>query len=305
MTAATMTPAPRSARRPRRPWPAYLALLPMALTVVGVYIVTIAWSVGISFTSSKMLPRSDFIGLAQYERLWETERWTVSVHNMVLFGVVFLCCALVLGSLLAVFIDQKVRAEGVLRTVFLYPFAMSFVATGVVWQWLLNPELGLQGTFRRMGWESFKFDWIVDQDMAIYTVALAAVWHGSGLVMAIMLAGLRGIDEALWSAARIDGIPRWRYYTSIVWPQLGPSLGTCVVLLSLGVVRLYDVVVVMTRGGPGIATEVPGKFIMDHLFDRANIGLAAAASTLMLLTVLIVVAPYMYWRSRQSGGGHA
>jgi glucose/mannose transport system permease protein len=288
--------------RPRshllRHWVVYLALLPMAATVVFAYLGTVGWSVRVSLSSSRMLPIPDFVGLTQYEKLFASERWMLSLQNVLIFGAVFILACLVIGFLLAVFIDQQVRGEGVLRTVFLYPYAMSFVATGLVWQWMLNPELGLQASVRGLGFEGFSFDWIVSQDMVIYAIALAAVWQASGLVMALMLAGLRGIDSSLWSAARIEGIPRWRYYLSIVLPMLGPSIGTAVVLLSVSVVKVYDVVVAMTQGGPGLASEVPGKFIMDNLFQRANLGLASAASTVLLLTVLALLAPWMYARSR-------
>lgn len=290
-------------RGPRPAWAAQAALLPMALTVLLAYVATVLWSVRISLSSSKLLPKSDFVGLTQYERLFQSERWLVSLQNVAVFGVLFIGCCLVLGFLLAVFIDQKVRAEAVLRTVYLYPYAMSFVATGLVWQWMLNPELGIQSTLRAWGFEGARFDWIVDQDRVIYTVVLAAVWQASGLVMAILLAGLRGVDEELWKAARLDGVPRWRYYLSIVLPQLKPALGTAFVLLSVGVVKVYDAVVAMTQGGPGIASEVPAKFIMDNLFGRANIGLASAASTVMLLTVLLLVTPWWYAKARQAAAG--
>lgn len=281
-----------------RQWTLYTALLPLAATVLLAYIGTVGWSVWISFTGSRTLPTGRFVGLAQYERLFETERWIVSLHNVAVFGVLFILACLVIGFLLAVFIDQKVAGEGALRTIFLYPYAMSFVATGLVWQWMLNPELGLQSTMRGLGWEGFTFDWIVSQDKVIYAVVIAAVWQASGLVMALMLAGLRGIDDSLWKAARIDGIPRWRVYLSIVLPMLWPAVATAIVLLAVGVVKVYDVVVAMTQGGPGTASEVPAKFIMDHLFTRANIGLASAASTVLLLTVLALLAPYLYARSR-------
>lgn len=292
-----MKPTRRTRRAPQ--WAAHAALLPMALTVVLAYIGTVLWSIRVSMSSSKLLPKMDFVGLDQYQRLFASERWLVSLQNVAVFGVLFIAACLVLGFLLAVFIDQKVQAEGVLRTVFLYPYAMSFVATGLVWQWMLNPELGLQATLRGWGFEGAVFDWIVNQDRVLYTVVVAAVWQASGLVMAILLAGLRGIDEEQWKAARIDGIPRWRYYGSIVLPQLGPAFGTAFVLLAVAVVKVYDMVVAMTQGGPGIASEVPAKFIMDNLFQRANIGLASAASTVMLLGVLVLVMPYWYARARQ------
>jgi len=295
-------PSPRaaSARRPWRSLGAQIALLPMAITVLFVYVGTLLWSMRISVSSSKVFPRDDFIGLTQYQRLFETERWNISLNHLVIFGVLFIGACLILGFLLAVFLDQRVRGEDVLRTIFLYPYAMSFVATGLVWQWMLNPQLGIQATVRAMGFPDFKFDWIVDQNMVLYTIVIAAVWQASGLVMAVLLAGLRGVDESLWHAARIDGVPRWRYYASIVMPQLAPAFGTSFVLLSVGVVKVFDVVVAMTQGGPGDASEVPAKFIYDYLFNRANIGLASAASTVMLLTVLALLLPWWYARALQA-----
>ena len=290
----------------RRRWrhlAAWVALLPMAATVLLAYVGTVAWSVRVSFSSSRTLPVSDFVGLAQYRRLFATERWQLSLENMLVFGVLFIAACMVIGFLLAVFIDQRVKGEGLLRTVFLYPYAMSFVATGLVWQWMLNPELGIQASVRSLGLDGFAFDWIVRQDAVMYAIVLAAVWQASGLVMALMLAGLRGVDDSLWMAARIDGIPPWRVYLSIVLPMLGPSIATALVLLSVSVVKVFDVVVAMTQGGPGLASEVPAKFIIDHLFGRANIGLASAASTVLLLSVLSLLAPWMYARHRSAAQG--
>ena len=283
----------------------WLALLPMAATVLFAYVGTVAWSVRISFSSSRTLPLDDFVGFAQYTRLFNSERWMLSLENMALFGVMFIAACMVLGFLLAVFIDQRVKGEALLRTVFLYPYAMSFVATGLVWQWMLNPELGIQSTVRSLGFESFTFDWLVREEMVMVAIVLAAVWQASGLVMALMLAGLRGIDDSIWKASRIDGIPAWRVYLSIVLPMLWPSIATALVLLSVSVVKVFDVVVAMTQGGPGLASEVPAKFIIDHLFGRANIGLASAASTVLLLTVLMLLVPWMYARHRTAARGLA
>ncbi|MBT9594404.1 MAG: sugar ABC transporter permease [Vitreoscilla sp.] len=284
------------------PW---AALLPMALTVLVGYLGTALWSLRVSLSSSRTFPNDDFVGLAQYERLFDNERWLLSLHNLAVYGTLFIGACMVLGFLLAVFIDQKVRGEGLLRTVFLYPYAMSFVATGLVWQWVLNPGDGLQQAVRRMGFPDFSFDWIIDQDKVIYTVVIATVWQASGLVMALMLAGLRGIDEDIWKATRIDGIPAWRVYLSIVLPMLGATVATVFILLSTGVVKVFDSVVSMTQGGPGTASDVPAKFIMDHLFGRANIALASAGSIVLLATVLALVAPLLYANARRkAGGGH-
>ncbi|MBY0558064.1 MAG: sugar ABC transporter permease [Burkholderiaceae bacterium] len=282
---------------------AYIALLPMAATVLLAYLGTMLWTARVSVSSSRTFPASDFVGAAQYIRLFNNERWLLSLQNVAVYGVLFIVACLLIGFLLAVFIDQKVMAEGALRTIFLYPYAMSFVATGLIWQWILNPELGIQEVLHKLGFAEARFDWIVDQDMAIYTIVIATVWQAAGLVMALMLSGLRGVDEEIWKAARIDGIPRWRVYASIVLPMLGASLSTAFVLLFVMVVKVFDAVVAMTQGGPGTASEVPAKFIMDYLFGRANIGLASAASIVLLSTVLAIVAPLYFVRSRRAAKG--
>jgi len=280
----------------------WTALLPMATTVLVVYLGTVLWTLRVSFTNARTFPSDEYVGLAQYERLFDNQRWLLSLENLALYGVLFIVACMVIGFLLAVFIDQKVVGESGLRTVFLYPYAMSFVATGLVWQWVLNPGNGIQQAVRQLGWEDFTFDWIIDQDKVMYTIVIATVWQASGLVMAMLLAGLRGIDEDIWKAARVDGIPTWRVYVSIVVPMLAPSIATVFVLLSTGVIKLFDAVASMTQGGPGTASEVPAKFIMDHLFGRANIALASAGSIVLLLTVIATLAPLLYWRSRASRG---
>lgn len=277
----------------------HAALLPMALTVIVAYLGTVLWTFKVSLTSSRTFASDNFVGLAQYTRLFENERWMLSLHNLAVYGVLFIAACMVLGFLLAVFIDQSVTGEGALRTIFLYPYAMSFVATGLVWQWMLTPGNGIEQAVRQLGFSEFRFDWIIDQDMAIYTVVIATVWQCSGLVMALMLAGLRGIDPEIWKAARLDGIPAWRVYVSIVLPMLGPTVATVFLLLATAVVKLFDAVVAMTQGGPGTASEVPAKFIMDHLFLRSNIGLASAGAIVMLVPVLALLAPYAYARSRR------
>ncbi len=241
-------------------------------------------------------------GCGSTRNLFANIRWQVSVGNIFIFGALFILSALILGFILAAFIDQRVRAELLLRTTFLYPFSMSFIVTGLAWRWLLDPTLGVGAIAHRMGLTWLHLDWLVRPERVIYTLVLAAVWHASGLVMAIMLAGLRGVDPDIWKATRVDGIPAWRVYTFVIAPLLRGSFATAAILLATSVARLYDLVVAMTSGGPGIASEVPAKFVMDYLFDRADIGLATAAATTMLVTVVIVLAPLFYWRSVRPAG---
>lgn len=288
-----------ASKRPRRlNLAVHAALLPLAVTALLAYVGSVLWSLRISFTSSKMFMASDWVGMAQYTRLWETDRWTVAVQNMGVLVVVYIGAVIVLGTLMAIFIDQQVKGESWFRTIFLYPYAMSFVVTGLIWQWLFNPTMGLQTVVELWGFENFRLDWTVRPETAIYAIGVAMIWQGSGTTMAIILAALRGVDEEQWKAARLDGVSRPRYYLSVVLPQLGPAYATAMVLLAVALVRTYDIVLVMTSGGPGDASEVPAKFIIDHLFGRNNIGLASAASVVLLMTVFAVLAPLLYWRSK-------
>lgn len=273
---------------------ATLSLLPAWAVLLVAYTGSMIWSVQISFTASRALPSDTYVGFDQYRRLFSTSRWLVSLENLVIFGVLFVVICLVLGFLLAVALDQRIRFENGFRTIFLYPHAMSFIVTGLIWQWMMNPTLGIQKSVRDFGWESFSFDWIGSRDLAIYALVVAGVWQAAGLVMVLMLAGLRGVDAELWKATRVDGIPAWRVYISIVLPLIKPMIVTSVVLLGIGVVKSYDLVVALTGGGPGMASELPGKFVMDYLFERQNIALALAASTIMLITVLAVLVPWLY-----------
>jgi glucose/mannose transport system permease protein len=277
----------------------FAALMPLAIVVLVAYLGTMLWTIKVSLSSAKTLPTDTFVGLAQYAKLFENDRWMLSIDNIAVYTLLFIVASMVIGFLLAVFIDQNVTGEGVLRTVFLYPYAMSFVATGLVWQWMLTPGMGIESAVRQLGFSDFVFDWIIDQDKVIYTIVIATVWQASGLVMALMLAGLRGIDSEIWKAARLDGIPTWRVYVSIVIPMMMPTIATVFLLLSTASIKLFDSVVAMTQGGPGTASEVPAKFIMDHLFGRANIALASAAAIMLLVPVLALLAPYAYARAKR------
>jgi glucose/mannose transport system permease protein len=274
--------------------PAKIAALPMMATVLVVFVGCTIWTVYYSFTNSKLLPTGNFIGFDQYTRLFATSRWNVSVWNLVAYGAMSLVFTLTIGFILAVLIDQKVRFESAFRTIMLYPFALSFIVTGLVWQWIMNPTLGLQGTLRNLGWTNFTFDWIANPRMVLFALLIAGLWQGTGFCMVLMLAGLRGVDEEVWKAARVDGIPTWRTYVSIVIPMMRGVLVTAVVILGSGIVRLYDLVVALTNGGPGISSEVPAKYVFNYMFSGGNIGQGLAAATMMLLTVVIIMIPWAY-----------
>ena len=279
----------------RRNPSALIAGIPMILVVFWVFCYGTAWTVLFSFTNSKLLPRLQFVGLDQYERLWASSRWTVSIGNLVQYGALALVFTIAMGFLLAVLMDQKIRFEDTFRTIMLYPFALSFIVTGMVWQWILNPELGIQNVVRSLGWQSFTFDPLNNADVVLYGLLIAGLWQGTGFVMCLMLAGLRGIDEDLWKAARVDGIPRWKTYVFVVIPMMRAVFITTLVIVASGIIKLYDLVVAMTSGGPnGNASQVPAMYVYDYMFQAQNLGQGFAASTMMLLSVLIVLIPWAY-----------
>ncbi|TNJ43348.1 carbohydrate ABC transporter permease [Phaeobacter sp. B1627] len=273
---------------------AKIAAIPMILTALVVFVGGTLWTVVYSFTGSKMLPKLKFVGLDQYERLWDTRRWMVSIENLLIYGICMLVFSFVIGFILAALMDQKIRFESTFRTIILYPYALSFIVTGLVWQWVLNPEFGIQHILRSLGWESFTFDPLYNADIAIYGVLIAGLWQGTGLIMVLMLAGLRGIDQEIWKASRVDGIPAWKTYVFIVIPMMRPVFITTLVLVAAAIVKVYDLIVAQTGGGPGIATEMPAKYVYDYMFGGQNLGQGFAASTMMLLAVIIVVIPWAY-----------
>lgn len=278
---------------------AKISAIPMIVTALFVFVGGTAWTVVYSFTKSGLLPRMKWVGLDQYERLWGTKKWLVSIENLAIYGVCMLVLVFVIGFILAALIDQKIRFENTVRTIILYPYAMSFVVTGLVWQWILNPEFGVQSIVRGIGWESFTFDPLYNPEIAIFGVLIAGLWQGSGLVMILMLAGLRGIDQDVWKASRVDGIPSWKTYLFIVIPMMRPVFITTLVLVVTGIVKVFDLIVAQTGGGPGIATEVPAKYVYDMMFRNNNLGQGFAASTMMLVTVALVVIP---WAILEFGG---
>lgn len=273
-----------------------LAALPMMLIVLVVFIGGTVWTVLSSFTNIKTLPiftpqefYDHWVGWAQYVRLWNTPRWITAIKNLAIYGFFSVTFSFLIGFLLAVFMDQRIRAEGVFRTIYLYPFALSFIVTGHVWAWIMNPAFGLEATVRGLGWESFSFDWLTNREMSIYAVVIAGLWQGTGLVMALMLAGLRGIDDEIWRASRVDGIPKWRTYVQIVIPMMRPVLVTTFVIVASGAVRIYDLVVALTQGGPGLSSQVPSMYIYEGLFVGALAQGTAASSTLLLATAIILI----------------
>jgi glucose/mannose transport system permease protein len=259
----------------------------------------VLWTFYISLTKSKMLPRYEFWGMDQHFRLWSNPRWFNAVDNLLIFTVLFVGICLLIGIILSILLDQKIRAEGFLRTIYLYPMALSFIVTGTAWKWMLNPSMGLEKLFTDWGFTDFTFDWLVNRDMSIYTIVIAAVWQSSGFVMALFLAGLRSIDDEIVKAAKIDGASLYSIYITIILPMMRPVFMSSIVILLHISIKSYDLVIALTAGGPGISSDMPAVFMTQMAFHRSEIGLASASAVMMFLTVLAIVVPYLYSELRR------
>lgn len=271
-----------------------LVLAPSFLAVLIFVYGFIGWTAWISFTRSRLMPNYDIVGTIQYERLSSSPRWDTAMTNLAIFGILFIVVSMVLGLLLAIFLDQKIRTEGVLRTIYLYPMALSLIVTGTAWKWILNPGLGLEAMVRGWGFEDFRFGWITDPDMAIYTVVIAGVWQASGFVMALFLAGLRSVDTEIIKAAQVDGIPTHRIYSAIIIPSMAPIFLSAFIVLAHLAIKSFDLVIALTGGGPGYATDLPATYMYAMAFSRGDIGQAASSAMVMMGVVFAIVVPYLY-----------
>ncbi len=239
--------------------------------------------------------------LVQFITLFTKEpRWWVAIINLFIFSSLFIVICIITGLILAIFLDQRIRAEGFLRTIYLYPMALSFIVTGAAWRWILNPDLGLERLIQQIGFKDFTFRWLVDPNMAIYTIVIAAVWQSSGFMLALFLAGLRGIDDAIIKAAKVDGASLPRIYWRIIIPSLRPVFLSAVIILSHLAIKSFDLVMILTRGGPGTATDMPATFMYAFAFNRARLGFGAASAVIMFLAVMAIIIPYLFTELRRT-----
>jgi glucose/mannose transport system permease protein len=296
----TVSPATRPGRPATsdlvRRLPEYLMIWVPLLLAAGHLVSFSLWTIWVSFTPSTLVPVSGWVGLRNYTAVLSSRNWQIAFDNLLLFGCAFVVLSLITGLMLAILLDQRIRGENVLRSIFLYPLAVSFVVTGTVWSWLLNPGLGIQKLAHDLGWTSFRFDWLLDRDMAIWTIVIAAIWQSSGFAMALFLAGLRSVDADIIKAAQIDGAGPIRIYRRVILPTLWPITITVAVIQLQFAISAFDLVRALTNGGPGIATQLPALVVYDLMFQRGQLGRGAAAAVLMLLILLAVLLPYAAWR---------
>ncbi|ODT06925.1 MAG: ABC transporter permease [Mesorhizobium sp. SCN 65-20] len=292
------TTAPRAVTNPRATLqdllPKIVLAPSFALILIFVY-GFIVFTAFLSFSGSKLLPDfSTWVGLNNYVRLFNHPNWITALKNLAIFSTLYIVVCSAIGLALAIFLDQKIRGEGVLRPIYLYPMALSFIVTGVAWKWFLDPGIGLEHVMQSWGWESFSFRWIKDGKMAIYTIVIAAVWQSSGFVMAMFLAGLRGVDNEIIKAAQIDGASTLTIYRRIIIPLMRPVFLSAFVVLAHLAIKSYDLVVAMTDGGPGTATWTPALFMQKFTFGRNEMGMGAASAIIMMMMIFAIIVPYLY-----------
>ncbi|MBV9218921.1 MAG: sugar ABC transporter permease [Methylobacteriaceae bacterium] len=287
---------------------AILPQLVLAPSLVATFIyvfVFCGWTIFISLSDSSLLPDYSFAGFHHYAELWANRRWNIAYTNLFVFGTLYVVGATAIGLALAILIDQRIRAEALWRTIYLYPLAVSFVVTGTVWRWILSPATGIESIVHHLGWMGFRFDWIVQRDFAIYTVVITGIWQASGFVMALFLAGLRSVDQDLVKAAQIDGAGMARIYRKIILPGIGPIFIAVLVVLLQFAIKTFDLVYALTGGGPGVSTTVPAIYVYDLMFQRGQMAEGAAAAIMILAALSLVLVPYTVWVNWRRRGGEA
>ena len=275
-------------------WLPKIVLSPTIIAALVFIYGFVLWTAWISLTRSGLLPRYELAGFIQYIKLFASDRWWVASRNLAIFGGLFVLFCIMFGLLLAILLDQRIRVEGALRTLYLYPMALSFIVTGTAWRWMLNPGLGLERMVRQMGFETFTFDWLVNSKMSIYTIVIAGVWQSTGFVMALFLAGLRSIDDSIIKAAQVDGASLPRIYWRIIIPSMRAVFFSAVIILSHIAIKSFDLVMVLTRGGPGYSSDLPATFMYTFAFTRNRLGFGAASAMMMFMAVMAIIIPYLY-----------
>ena len=288
-------------------WLPFLVLAPsLAASFLYVFVFT-AWTLYISLSDSSLLPSYGWVGLENYADLWASRRWNVAYSNLFLFSGFYVVGSIAIGLLLAILIDQRIRGEAAWRTIFLYPLAVSFIVTGTVWGWLYNPSSGIEFLVRNLGWENFEFALTTSWDYAIYAIVLTGIWQSSGFAMALFLAGLRSVDQDLIKAAQIDGASPFRIYRRVVLPNIAPIFIAVAVIMLQFAIKTFDLVIALTKGGPGTSTTFPAIYVYDLMFQRGQIAQGAAAAIMMLVALAVVLVPYAFWvawrRRREASDG--
>lgn len=308
----------------RLDWDRVLAIIVIAPSLIAIAIFVyafIAWtgwasvlkwndllplrSIG-PFTSAKVFPPiAPVTWLENYVRLIQVDqRFQIDMWNTLVFTVLFIGSCLGIGLLLAVLLDQKIRFEGLFRGIYLFPMSVSFIVTGVVWRWVLNPgtqqsgAVGVNLLLEKVGLGFLKNGWYTDPKIGIMAVVIAAAWQMAGYTMALYLAGLRGIPEDLREAGRVDGASEWQIFQNIILPLLQPVTLSAVIILGHISLKIFDLISSMTGPGAGFSTDVPAYYLFDTVFRGNHFARGAAIAMILLVMVSVLVVPYLIYNAR-------
>lgn len=280
--------------RLRSPWErqSAWALAPATAIALAFYVLAIAWMALISTTNADLAPTGQFVGLHQYHRLATSDRWWAVNRNLAVYATLVILGASAGGYVLAAVLQRGVRFGAFFHFILTLPLSMSFVVAGVTWQMLLNPSIGIQQTFRSIGLSEWSFDWLVRADRVILVVSLVTIWQQIGLCMALFLMGMRRIDLDIWNALRLDGASVYRAHLQVIAPILVPNFLVALLVLASTTLRTFDLILVMTSGGPGFASDMPAHFIIEAIMERQDLALGAAGATMLLLLAVLAAVPY-------------
>ncbi|MBX6384400.1 MAG: sugar ABC transporter permease [Microbispora sp.] len=289
-----------------RRWLPGLLLVSPSIILIAIFVYgLLGWNFKLAMTDKHdeiaEIP-GNFVGLENFTGIWSEERWGLSVRHAIVFTVVFVGGALVLGWFLAFLMEKGIRAEAGFRAVYLFPMAVSFIATGVVWRWLMNSAtgeqaVGLNRLFHYLGLDFLQWQWFRDPDWGMAAMAIPAIWQMSGYIMALFLAGFRGVPEELREAARVDGCGEWGVYRHVVLPMLRPVTLSALIILGHISLKVFDLVVAVS--GKQIITDVPATFMWTAVYDSHDPAKGATIASYIVLSVAVFVVPYLIWDARK------
>lgn len=260
----------------------------------------ILWSLRVSFSAWQgILPNMKFVGLENYRIMFSSERFQIDLFNTFYFTLFFMAICIIGGFILSYLLYSQLKAEGVFRTIYMFPLSLSFVVTGVLWRWVLSPEVGVNALFTMMGFEA-EFGWFTSTDsvagfnFAVISLVIAASWQYMGYTMAMFLAGLRSIPDQVIESAKIDGAGEFRIIRSILLPMVKPITFSAMIVLGHISLKIFDLAYAMTGKGPGFVTDFPGLYMFETTFRGNNYAGGAVISIIMLILVAFVIIPYLY-----------
>ncbi len=292
-----------------------VATLVPSLLLLGVFVYGfIAWTGYVSLTNwNSFIPTFSFAGWQNYVNVFGTFRFQSDLRNIIVFTALFIIGCLVVGMALALLLDQRIRAEGLFRSIFIFPMAISFVVTGVIWSWILNPQTGVNLILKALGVKALPV-WFLSTaippgiplgqiqfgiPLALFAVLIAAVWQMSGFAMAVYLAGLRGISDDIKEAARIDGSGAWRMFWTIILPQLRATTTTIVIILTAASLKVFGLIYAMTGPGQEFVTDMPSLNMFQTTFQGNQFAQGAAIAIVILLLMAVFIVPYLVSTLRQ------